>query len=94
MTPQEKRDHLELAVLFKSEGQFPAREAIGRAFEQMLAGYITEWLSPDVGTDQAERLRHKCGGVIDALTSMGLNADRVVEETVKRQVKESLKTTD
>ena len=92
MSPQDQRDNLELAVLFKAENQFTAKQAIVRAFEQMLVEYIVEWLGPDVGAERADMLRHKCGGIMDALTSMGIKIDAAVNESVQRQVKQSLRT--
>jgi hypothetical protein len=85
---------MELAVLFKSDGQSTARQAIIHAFEQVLMEYIVEWLSPDVGPEQAERLRNKCGGVMDALTLMGMKASLAVNEAVREQVRQATRTTD
>lgn len=97
MTPQRQRDNLELAVLFKGDRDAIGRQAIVRAFEEILGMYVLEIFAEDVSPERVLFIRAKAMGVIDSLTSMGVgiaNAmdSRPVKESVKQQVRSSLGT--
>ena len=97
MTPQESRDSLELAVLFKGDADAVGRQAIIRAFEQMLTLYIFELLSEDVSPEKALHVRAKAMGLLDTLTQMGVSITHAMEsvpvkEGVRRRVRSLLTT--
>ncbi len=97
MELQEKRDGLELAVLFKSDAQAIGREAILRAFERTLADYVAELLSPGLDDASVLHVRAKALGVLDVLTKMGGDITQAMEKapvkrSVSRAVNQSLGT--
>ena len=90
---QDKRDGLELAVLFTTDADALGRRAILNTFEGVLGDYLLKLLDPSLDVEHAMWLRAKAIGLVETLDSMGVKISRSAEpitRTARKVVNQSL----
>jgi hypothetical protein len=89
---QDKRDGLELAVLFKTSD--PGGQAILHRFEGMLSEYLFALLNPKLSDADALFMRAKAIALVDTLNDIGqtmTEAEKApISKVARMQVRESL----
>ena len=94
MTIEEKHDSLQLAVLFKTDKYPDGRDAVVRAFEQMLGEYVQLLLSPEIDDAVALQTRAKAVGVVETLNKMGVDITHAMDKApIQQAVRERVRQT-
>lgn len=88
-TVQDKRDGLDLAILFQSDD--PKTAVIVRTFEQQLGGYLLDLLNPSLSDAEALWVRAKAIGMVEVLTEMGRKIATVEDAPVKVAARSTVK---
>jgi hypothetical protein len=88
-TVQDKRDGLDLAILFKSDD--PKTAVIIRTFEQQLGAYLLELLNPGLSDADALWVRAKAIGMVEVLTEMGRKIATVEDMPVKQAARSTVR---
>jgi len=76
---QDKRDGMELALVFLSEANPEARKAIVNCFYGTLSDYLLQLLDPSMTQEQAMWVRAKAVGLVETLSDMGVKISKVSE---------------
>lgn len=85
---QDKRDGLELALLFQANEL--GGKAIINQFQNMLTEYLQGLLSPELSDAQALEMRFKAMGLVEALTQMGVTMSHAKEAPMRRAARDRI----